>query len=257
YADVLIDVSKFAVSKFAVIFGPNHLAYNIRLFSYLFNFVKLYGCLDRFSCLPYESELGHLKDYIHGPKPPAVQPCRRLVERFGLDAVEEGIFLDDVGLPLRPSATCGCHRFPHKGVIFSKNFPDNRILLDETFADALSVQQEALASGYTFSAEQHEEGLLRGAKCKQYVHHSYYDGCSKKKRLASDFTNESETGYSADTTSLASVVINPPAPKRPDATTEKFPNTNLRQTKGTVHRWLENERHKVRKRLQRATDIDK
>ncbi|GAA54041.1 hypothetical protein CLF_111969 [Clonorchis sinensis] len=130
YADVLIDVSKFAVSKFAVIFGPNHLAYNIRLFSYLFNFVKLYGCLDRFSCLPYESELGHLKDYIHGPKPPAVQPCRRLVERFGLDAVEEGIFLDDVGLPLRPSATCGCHRFPHKGVIFSKNFPDNRILLD-------------------------------------------------------------------------------------------------------------------------------
>ncbi|GAA48742.1 ribosome biogenesis protein NSA2 [Clonorchis sinensis] len=106
YADFLIDVSKVAVSKFAVIFGPNHLVYNIHLFSHLFNFVKLYGCLDRFSCFPYESELGHLKHYIHGPKPPAVQLYRRLAERVELDAVEGGIFLDDVGLPLRPSATC-------------------------------------------------------------------------------------------------------------------------------------------------------
>ncbi|KAG5444795.1 hypothetical protein CSKR_204080 [Clonorchis sinensis] len=130
YADFLIDVSKVAVSKFAVIFGPNHLVYNIHLFSHLFNFVKLYGCLDRFSCFPYESELGHLKHYIHGPKPPAVQLYRRLAERVELDAVEGGIFLDDVGLPLRPSATCGCHRFVHRGVVFSKNFPDNCILLD-------------------------------------------------------------------------------------------------------------------------------
>ncbi|GAA54799.1 hypothetical protein CLF_105464 [Clonorchis sinensis] len=130
YADFLIDVSKVAVSKFAVIFGPNHLVYNIHLFSHLFNFVKLYGCLDRFSCFPYESELGHLKHYIHGPKPPAVQLYRRLAERVELDAVEGGIFLDDVGLPLRPSATCGCHRFSHRGVVFSKNFPDNCILLD-------------------------------------------------------------------------------------------------------------------------------
>ncbi|GAA51301.1 hypothetical protein CLF_105860 [Clonorchis sinensis] len=33
------------------------------------------------------------------------------------------------------------------------------------------------------------------------------------------------------------------------ATTEKFPNTNLRQIKGIVHHWLENERQKVRKRV--------
>ncbi|GAA51738.1 hypothetical protein CLF_106721, partial [Clonorchis sinensis] len=51
----------------------------------------------------------HLKHYIRGPKPPAVQLYRRLAERVELDAVEGGIFLDDVGLPLRPSATCGCH----------------------------------------------------------------------------------------------------------------------------------------------------
>ncbi|GAA56377.1 hypothetical protein CLF_110754 [Clonorchis sinensis] len=71
--------------------------------------VVLYGCLDLFPCFPYESELGHLKHHIHGPKPPAIQPYRRLAERVELDAVGGGIFLDDVGLPMRPSATCGCH----------------------------------------------------------------------------------------------------------------------------------------------------
>ncbi|KER32054.1 hypothetical protein T265_01831 [Opisthorchis viverrini] len=97
YADFLIDVSKVTVSKFAAIFGPSHLVYNIYVFSHLFDFVNLYGCLDRFSCFPYESELGHLKHYTYGPKPPAVQLYRRLAERVGLDAVEGKIFLYDVG----------------------------------------------------------------------------------------------------------------------------------------------------------------
>ncbi|GAA54764.1 hypothetical protein CLF_105381 [Clonorchis sinensis] len=265
----------------------------------------LYGCLNRFSCFPYESELDHLKHYIHGPKPPALQLYRLLTERVELDAVEGGIFSDDVGLPLRPSATCGCHRFVHRGVVFSKNFPDNCILLDE----------------------QHEEGLLRGSKRKQYVHQSYYDGCSKKKQLPSDFTDKSEPGYSdipirqpqpvvtfalrtrhpsqvkpryhveqnleriysllqglhmkldaLVPTSGSQALTEPLLPlssmeelrryeehlrdgpryaQLVDATTEKFPNTNLRQIRGIVHRWLENERQKVRKRLQRATKNDK
>ncbi|KER23665.1 hypothetical protein T265_08516 [Opisthorchis viverrini] len=130
FADFLIDVSKVAVSKFAAIFGPSHLVYNIHLFSHLFNFAKLYGCLDRFSSFPYESELSHLKRYIYGPKHPAAELYRRLSERVGLDAVERKVFFDDVGLRLRQSATAGCHRFFHKDVVFSKIFPDNCILLD-------------------------------------------------------------------------------------------------------------------------------
>ncbi|GAA54746.1 hypothetical protein CLF_105278 [Clonorchis sinensis] len=35
-----------------------------------------------------------------------------------------------------------------------------------------------------------------------------------------------------------------------DATTEKFPGTNIRPIKGVIHRWLENERQKVGKRHQ-------
>ncbi|KER27101.1 hypothetical protein T265_13864, partial [Opisthorchis viverrini] len=119
-----------SVSKFAASFGPSHLVYNIYLFSHLFNFVKLYGYLDRFSCFPYESELGHLKHYIHGHKPPAVQLCHQLAERVGLDAAERKIFLDDVCMRLRPSPTAGCHRSVHRAVVFSKDFLDNCILLD-------------------------------------------------------------------------------------------------------------------------------
>ncbi|KER21713.1 hypothetical protein T265_10019 [Opisthorchis viverrini] len=104
YADFLVDASKVFVSKFAAIFGPSHIGYNVYLFSHLFNLIELYRCLDRFSCFSYEPELGHLKHYIHGPKLPAVLLYRRLNERVGLDAVERKIFLDDVGLPL-PDAT--------------------------------------------------------------------------------------------------------------------------------------------------------
>ncbi|KER27659.1 hypothetical protein T265_05376 [Opisthorchis viverrini] len=106
------------VSKLAAISGPSHLVYNIHLFSHLFNFVKLYGCLDHFSCFPYESGLGHLKHYIHGPKLPAVQLYCRLAERVGLDAVKRKPFLDDVGLRLRPSATAERHRFIHRDAVF-------------------------------------------------------------------------------------------------------------------------------------------
>ncbi|KER29925.1 hypothetical protein T265_03517 [Opisthorchis viverrini] len=106
YANFLIDVSKVAVCKFTAIFGPSHLVYNIHLFFHLFNFVKLYGCLDRFSCFPYESELGHLKHYMRGPKPSAVQLYCRLSKHVGLDVVER------------------------KGCRFFENFPDNCILLD-------------------------------------------------------------------------------------------------------------------------------
>ncbi|KER19262.1 hypothetical protein T265_11904 [Opisthorchis viverrini] len=81
YADFLIDVSKVCVAKFAAIFGPNHLFHNIHSFSYLLNFVKPYGYLDCCSCFLYESELGHLKYYIYGPKPLAVQLYRRLAEK--------------------------------------------------------------------------------------------------------------------------------------------------------------------------------
>ncbi|KER23259.1 hypothetical protein T265_08831 [Opisthorchis viverrini] len=138
YAYFLIDVSKVAVSKFAAIFGPSHLVFNVHFFSHLSNFVKLYGCLDRFPCFPYKSELRHLKHYIHGPKPPAVQLYRRLAERVRLDAVERKTFLDDVGLRLRPSATAGCHNFIHRNIVFSKNFPDNCILLDSQQAVILN-----------------------------------------------------------------------------------------------------------------------
>ncbi|KER25544.1 hypothetical protein T265_07003 [Opisthorchis viverrini] len=309
YANFLIDVSKVAVSKFAAIFGPSHLVYNIHLFSHLFNFVKLYGCLDRFSCFPYESELGHLKHYIHGPKPPAVQLYRRLSERVGLDAVERKVFLDDVGLRLRPSATAGCRRFIHRDVVFSKNFPDNCILLDgqpavivdfskdtivyqkfktvlpfythvlistdvlvfqcsdlqhtrlfasvdqisckclsfsrtdtriyfpilhtlidyrartkcigsavssfsvknvlETFPDALSAQQKPLTQGIPPPRSKTMNGWQ-----KQYVYESYYNGCSAKKRLPSDFTDGSDRDSSGDTTLFANIVISPPTPKR-------------------------------------------
>ncbi|KER31013.1 hypothetical protein T265_02689 [Opisthorchis viverrini] len=321
YADFLLDVSKVSVSKFAAIFGPNHLVYDIHLFSHLFNFVKLHGCLDRFSCFPHESELGQLKHYIHGPKLPAVQLYRRLAERVGLDAVERKIFLDDVGLRLRPSATAGCHRFIQRDVFFRKIFPDNCILLDgqpvvivdfsgdtieyqkfktvfpfythvlistdllvfqcsdlqhtrpfasvnqisrkclslscrdtriyfpilhtlidyilctnllrgtlpkyplksctyevyrqcKTFPDALSAQKEALDSGHTASAEPNDERLVRQSRRKQNVYQSYYDGCSTKKRLPSDFTNGSDRDSSGDITLFASIVISPPTPKR-------------------------------------------
>ncbi|KER28183.1 LOW QUALITY PROTEIN: hypothetical protein T265_13636 [Opisthorchis viverrini] len=281
YANFLIDVSKVAVSKFAAIFGPSHLVYNIHLFSHLINFVKLYVCLDRFSCFPYESELGHLKHYIYGPKPPAVQLYHRLSERVGLDAVERKVFLDDVGLRLRPLATAGCRRFIHMDVVFSKNFPDNCILLDsqsavvvdfskdtivyqkfktvlpfythvlistdvlvfhcsdlqhtrlfasvdqtsckclsfsrtdtQTFPDALSAQQDALDSGHTSSAEQNDERLARQSRQKQYIYESYYNGCSAKKRLPSDFAGGSDRDSRADTTLFANIVMSTPSPKR-------------------------------------------
>ncbi|KER20520.1 hypothetical protein T265_10949 [Opisthorchis viverrini] len=251
-----------------------HLVYNIHLFSHLFNFVKIYGCLDRFSCFPNESELAHLKHYIHGPKPPAVRLYRRLAERVGLDAVERKTFSGDV-------ATAGFHRFIHKDVVFSKIFPDNCILLDgqqaatvdfsgdtieyqkfktvlpfcthvlistdvlvfqcsdlqhtrlfasvdqisckclsfscrdtQTFPDALSARQEALDSGHTSSAEQNDERLVRQFRRKQYVYQSYYNGCSTKKRLLSDFTGGSDRDSSGDTTLFANIVISPPTPKR-------------------------------------------
>ncbi|KER33285.1 hypothetical protein T265_00787 [Opisthorchis viverrini] len=249
-----------------------HLFYNIHLFSHLFNFVKLCSCLDRFSCFPYESELGHLKHYIHGPKPPAVQLYRRLAERVRLDAVERKIFLD-----------YGCR--------FLENFPDNCILLDgkpvvivdffgdtieyqkpktllpfythvlaltdvlvfqcsdlqhtrlfasvdqisckclsfllqkhsgtlpkcplksctykmyrqcsrfsvknvlETFPDALSAQQ-SLTQAYLLCGA--EPMNVRQSRRKQYVYQSYYDGCSTKKRLSSDFTDRSDRDSSGD-----------------------------------------------------------
>ncbi|KER19098.1 hypothetical protein T265_12009 [Opisthorchis viverrini] len=78
----LIDVFKVSVSKFAAIYGPSHLVYNIHLFSRLFKFVKLYGSLDRFSCFPYESELGAIEALHTWSKttgrsalPPTVRAC--------------------------------------------------------------------------------------------------------------------------------------------------------------------------------------
>ncbi|KER26738.1 hypothetical protein T265_06099 [Opisthorchis viverrini] len=52
----------FAVagSNFIAILGPNHLVYKLHESSPLFSFVKSYGRLDRFSCLPYETELAHI-----------------------------------------------------------------------------------------------------------------------------------------------------------------------------------------------------
>ncbi|GAA51575.1 hypothetical protein CLF_106398 [Clonorchis sinensis] len=169
--------TQVAVTKFAVIFGPNHLVYNIRLFSHSFNFVKLYGCLDCFSCFPYESELGHLKHYMHGPKPPAVQLYRRLVERVELDAVEGGIFLDD-------SST-------RKGSYGGRS------------ENSMFINRIAMVA------------VKRNTWC---------------------------------------LIL--PTNRNLDAATEKFPNTNIRQIEGIVHRWIENERQKVRKRLQKTTKND-
>ncbi|KER24943.1 LOW QUALITY PROTEIN: hypothetical protein T265_14310 [Opisthorchis viverrini] len=492
------------------------------LFTFFHNTTPIYQLtFPRFLCQNLllflaPSELGHLKHYIHGSKPPAVQLYRRQVGRVGLDAVEREIFLDDVGLRLRPSVcSWGCR--------FLKNLPDNCILFDgqpavivdfstdineyqifktvltfythalistdvlvfqcsdlqntrlfasvdrisckclsfsrkviriyipilrtlidytlttgtqpavivdfstdineyqifktvltfythalistdvlvfqcsdlqntrlfasvdrisckclsfsrkviriyipilrtlidyrartrcfgiaasscsvknvlDSFPDAMGAQQEAFDS-----EEQNDERLLRQSMRKQYVYQSYYNGCSTKKRLSSDFTDGSDHDSSGDSTLCANIVISSPTPKRlctnptaiissiipvqdaapvlgdapmtcgtyglfhhhylesissstyktlsavgdpephsstpilrtncpnskasvisPDlanlilnATSEKFPNTNLRQIKEIAYRWLENERQKVRKRLQRATKSDK
>ena len=94
-------VSKAAVSKFAAIFGPKHVVYNIHIFSHLFAFLKHFGTLDTFSCFPFESHLGQLKRLIHGPQDPAVQLFRRISELDSLDVLETSCPLDDVGVPLK------------------------------------------------------------------------------------------------------------------------------------------------------------
>ena len=82
YANFLKLSAKFAIQKFANIYGEQHIIYNIHNFMHMFDKVEKYGSLDNYSSFPFESYLGKLKKLVRGCNNPAVQIYRRLREDY-------------------------------------------------------------------------------------------------------------------------------------------------------------------------------
>ena len=145
YYDFINSLSSKAVAKFTTIFGPNHVVYNIHLFSHIFSFVNRYGCLDNFSCFPFESYLGSLKRLIHGPQPPAIQLGRRLIEHAAIRDLVPIEIHDDVGVPLKRRQNNTSHEVVLGGVLFSSKFPNNFALVDGAPALIKRISREAVS----------------------------------------------------------------------------------------------------------------
>ena len=62
------------------LYGREILVYNVHNLIHLAADVKKFGCLDNFSCFPFENKLGELKKLIRKPQSPIQQLVRRLSE---------------------------------------------------------------------------------------------------------------------------------------------------------------------------------
>jgi hypothetical protein len=69
------------VESFQDLYGESSLVYNVHSLLHLPRFAQIYGCLDKFSCFPFENYLKQLKSMIKKPGLPLEQVVRRIYER--------------------------------------------------------------------------------------------------------------------------------------------------------------------------------
>jgi len=90
------------VSTFKIIYGEHHISHNIHGLLHIVNDVKQFGCLDNFSCFPFENYMQNLKKLLKKDDKPLQQIGRRPqeLENCGInlnnsDIEDDFIFLKD------------------------------------------------------------------------------------------------------------------------------------------------------------------
>ena len=78
--DYIQDLLRTFVINFSAIYGKEQLTYNVHSLLHLVHDASQYGCLDNFSCFPFENALGKTKRMVRKPQSPVAQICRRLTE---------------------------------------------------------------------------------------------------------------------------------------------------------------------------------
>lgn len=70
----------YFVSNFSELYGVENMTYNVHNLIHLSNEVKMFGCLDKFSCFPFENYLKTLRQKIKQSPKPLEQLIHRLEE---------------------------------------------------------------------------------------------------------------------------------------------------------------------------------
>ena len=78
--DYIQDLLRTFVINFSAIYGKKQPTYNVHSLLHLVHDASQYGCLDNFSCFPFENALGKTKRMVRKPQSPVAQICRRLTE---------------------------------------------------------------------------------------------------------------------------------------------------------------------------------
>lgn len=72
----------YFVSNYVTIYGEQYLSHNVHNFLHIVNDVKIFGCLDNFSCFKYENNMQKIKKKLHQCGKPLEELSNRLFEEL-------------------------------------------------------------------------------------------------------------------------------------------------------------------------------
>lgn len=68
------------VSNFGQLYGKKHISYNIHNLIHLANDVKVFGCLDNFSCFKFKNYMQKIKKKLHQSEKPLQELANKMIE---------------------------------------------------------------------------------------------------------------------------------------------------------------------------------
>ena len=113
------------VHKMSHLFGRDSMVYNVHVLLHLYEFVKMYGVLDNFSCFPFENHLYLLKRRVKQTSGVFKQSINRLIEI-------RGTFVSTTSSEL----------------FFSAKSPNNCAVIGDVYIIVDNVSCDSLLSGY-------------------------------------------------------------------------------------------------------------
>ena len=133
YAVVAANIIDKFIRNFSRLYGRSQMVYNVHVLSHLVDCCARHGCLDQFSCFPFESYMYKIKRFVVGRTNVLSQIDRRCSE------VGNGDLINECRMPRYLSTSSDVPQLLVNGSIVTCTMPDNIVIVDGKPGQIVSI----------------------------------------------------------------------------------------------------------------------